>query len=73
MNEVISDGENGFLISIRNPIAMAAALCKVAKLSIAEYQKMTIAARKTIENQHSHQRMIADMESLYESVLKEPS
>lgn len=73
MNEVIIDGENGFLIPIRDVLAMAEALRKVADLSISEYQKMTIAGRKTIENQHSHQRMIADMKSLYESVLNDPS
>lgn len=73
MNEVVSDGANGFLIPIRNPLAMAAALRKVADLSIDEYHKMTIAARKTIENQHTHQRMISDMKSLYEFVLKNPS
>ncbi|HKO76854.1 MAG TPA: glycosyltransferase family 4 protein [Flavobacterium sp.] len=73
MNEVITDGENGFLIPVRSALAMAEALRKVADLSISKYQKMTIAARKTIENQHSHQRMIADMITLYESVLQEPS
>lgn len=73
MNEVIIDGENGFLAPVRNPLAMAEALRKVADLSINEYHKMTIAGRKTIENQHSHQRMIADMKSLYESVLKNRS
>lgn len=73
MNEVITDGENGFLIPVRNALVMAEALRKVADLSINEYQKMTLAARKTIENQHSHQRMITDMKTLYESVLKDPS
>jgi colanic acid/amylovoran biosynthesis glycosyltransferase len=73
MKEVITDGENGFLIPSRDGLAIAEVVCKVADLSINEYQKMTIAARKTVENQHSYQRMIADMKTLYESVLKDPS
>jgi site-specific recombinase XerD len=54
-------------------LAIAESLQKVTALTITEYQKMTISGRKTIENQHSHQRMIADMKSLYEFVLKDPS
>lgn len=73
MNEVITNRENGLLIPIRSALAIAEALRKVADLSITEYQKMTIAAQKTIENQHSYRIMIADMKSLYESVLKDPS
>jgi glycosyltransferase involved in cell wall biosynthesis len=73
MNEVITDGENGFLIPVRNPLALAEALQKVADLTVTEYQKMSLAARKRIEYQHSHQQMIADMVVLYNIVLQQPS
>ncbi|MNF54107.1 Glycogen synthase [compost metagenome] len=73
MKEVVTDGENGFLIPIRNPLAIAEAIQKVGAFTVADYQKMSLSARKTIENQHSHQKMIADMKALYESVLKETS
>ncbi|MNT04819.1 hypothetical protein D3C72_1394120 [compost metagenome] len=52
-------------------MAIAEAIQKVGAFTVADYQKMSLAARKTIENQHSHQKMIADMKVLYESVLKE--
>jgi colanic acid/amylovoran biosynthesis glycosyltransferase len=71
MNEVIVDSENGFLIPIRNPEAIAEALQKVASLSMEDYKKISLAARKTIETQHSYQHMIEDMNTLYATVLNE--
>lgn len=73
MREVITDGENGFLVPVRNPSAIAEALLKVSELSLSEYIKIGMAARNTIENQHSYTKMMADMEALYQNVLEEPS
>ncbi|WP_300565217.1 glycosyltransferase family 4 protein [Flavobacterium sp.] len=73
MNEVIVDGENGFLIPIRNPEIMAETIQKVTALSIPEYQKRSLSALKTIKDQHSYPKMISDMKHLYETVLSEPS
>ncbi|MNG38401.1 hypothetical protein D3C84_1261000 [compost metagenome] len=73
MKEALTDGENGLLIPVRDPLALAEAIQKVAALTVADYQKISCAARKTIEQQHSHAQMIAGMKTLYESVLKEPS
>ncbi|TGD57163.1 glycosyltransferase family 4 protein [Flavobacterium humi] len=70
MSEVITDGENGFLVPVRNPLAIAEALLKVSGLSLHEYQKIAVAARKTVENQHSQAKMMADMEALYQTVLE---
>ncbi|MGH2665089.1 glycosyltransferase family 4 protein [Flavobacterium sp.] len=69
MHEVITDGENGFLVPVRNPAAMAAAIQKVAGLSLTDYHKMCLTARNSIENRHSYPKMIADMEDLYQTVL----
>ena len=69
MREVIEDGLNGFLVPIRNPEAMANALMKVSTLSMEDYLNVIQSGRKTIEQQHSVEKMIADMQSLYGHVL----
>ncbi|REE81985.1 colanic acid/amylovoran biosynthesis glycosyltransferase [Lutibacter oceani] len=70
MNEVIINNENGYLIPIRDPESMASTLFKVSDLSLKNYQNITCAARKTIEKQHSHEKMIHEMNELYLKVLK---
>ncbi|HEX9827181.1 MAG TPA: glycosyltransferase family 4 protein [Flavobacteriaceae bacterium] len=69
MNEVIKDGENGFLVPIRNPMEMALTLQKVARLSLEDHENLTKAARKTVEQQHNIDDAITNMQSLYENVL----
>ncbi|WP_348799492.1 glycosyltransferase family 4 protein [Flavobacterium adhaerens] len=69
MSEVISDGENGFLVPIRNPEAMAATIKRAALLSDESRLAITQRARQTIEKQHNESLMVADMMTLYESVL----
>lgn len=70
INEVIINNENGYLIPIRDPESMANTLFKVSDLSSANYQNITCAARRTIEKQHSHEKMIHEMNELYLKVLK---
>lgn len=69
MDEVITDGENGFLVPVRNPDAMAEALRKVSELSADEYDRMVINARRKIEEQHSLESMVSGMRSLYRNVI----
>ena len=69
MNEVITNNENGFLIPIRDHEAMASALTKVSGMSLESYSKITKPARITVEKQHSHKKMIDDMDTLYQKVL----
>lgn len=71
MNEVITDGKNGFLVHIRNPLQMALALQKVARLSLENYQSITKVARKTVEQQCDIDNTIANMQSLYDNVLND--
>ena len=70
MYEVVSDNENGFLIPIRDAVSMASALQRASNLSIEDYLKITKAARRTIEKQHSQERMIKEMQAFYHKVLK---
>ena len=68
MHEVITDGHNGFIVPVRNPAAMAAALQRVANLSTADYQRLTLAARQTIEERFTEAQMVASMQQLYQSL-----
>lgn len=70
MNEVIIDGENGFLVPVRDHEAIANKLKKVSELPLSTYQQITKAARVTIENQHSYEKMNSGMQTLYQKILK---
>ena len=69
MDEVIRNGENGFLVPIRNPKAIADTIKVISKLSKEEKETITINARSTIENQHRYDNMIFEMKDLYTAVL----
>ena len=69
MNEVVRDNENGFLIPIRDAVSISSALQKVANLPIEDYQKITKEARRTIEKQHTHEKMVMEMQAFYHKVL----
>ncbi len=68
--EVIVSGDNGFIVPVRNPEAIANELVQVSKLSLDEYQKITLCARTTLESQHSDIKMIGDMNELYSAVIQ---
>ncbi len=69
MDEVVSDNENGFLVPIRDAVAISSALQRVSGMSLEEYQKMTKAARITIEKQHALEKMVVEMQAFYQRVL----
>ena len=69
MNEVVLDTKNGFLIPIRDAVSMTSALQRVSNLPIEDYHKITKAARRTIEKQHTQERMVMEMQSFYTKVL----
>jgi colanic acid/amylovoran biosynthesis glycosyltransferase len=70
MGEVIKDGVNGFLVPIRNPEAMAAAIQKIQELSREEKEKIIAAAQETIENRYTTTTMVKGMLGLYNQVLE---
>lgn len=69
MDEVIEDGNNGFIIPIRYPQKMAESILKIAQISIQEKQIIIKKAQATIEAQHRKEKMISDMIALYKNVL----
>lgn len=70
MEELIKDGEEGWVVPTRNPEALAEAVQKFTTLKELKTKEVTVAARKKIEGQHSEGKMIADMIGLYKAVIK---
>ena len=69
MNEVVEDGHNGFMVPIRDPLAIAKKLKEISILNPAETLKITNNAFTTIQKQHNASEMIAGMLALYDQVL----
>ncbi|NHN26173.1 glycosyltransferase family 4 protein [Flavobacterium jejuense] len=69
MQEVVKDGENGYVVPVRSARAIADTILEVRKLTLADYNEMTKKARLTVEKQHSNKKMISDFNSFYDIVL----
>ncbi|WP_026753215.1 glycosyltransferase family 4 protein [Sediminibacter sp. Hel_I_10] len=69
MNEVVVDGENGFLTPIRDFKHMAERLQHISKLSTEEKTKLKRNAIQTITAQHTEPLMISKMMALYADVV----
>lgn len=70
MGEVIINKENGFLVPIRDPDAIAEAIIQVKNLTKESYTHMVTQARTTIEQQHTEKQMVSGMLALYNEVLQ---
>ncbi|WP_417237092.1 MULTISPECIES: glycosyltransferase family 4 protein [Flavobacteriaceae] len=70
MHEVIQDGENGFLIPLRNPEHMARKILDIANISECKKQQIREKALQTIRENYSEIKMVDGMLALYESILK---
>ncbi len=70
MDEVIIDGENGWIFPKRNASELANVIENFRNLPITELHKLRFSARKKVEDQHQTLTMITNMENLYKSVLK---
>lgn len=71
MNEVIENEKNGFIVPVRNPEKMAEAIIKIMSLSEVEKQDIIKEARLTIQQNHTEDKMVAGMISLYETILEQ--
>lgn len=65
MDEVVIDGQNGFVVPIRDSEAIANKIIEISKLSMSEIEIIRQNARKTIENQHNLSIKIKEFEELY--------
>lgn len=68
MEEVVVDGQNGFVVPIRDSNEMAKKIIEISKLSDVQKQKVTSNALATIQKQHSDDLMIERMLELYKSL-----
>ena len=70
MNEVVINGTNGFIVPIRNPKKMADVILEIMQLSEDDKNSIIKAAKITIENNHTESKMVNDMFTFYQNVLK---
>lgn len=68
--ELIEDDINGWLVPRRDPAAMAQAVIRFSQLSEEDILRIRRAARKKVEEQHNEEKMIEEMESLYNLAIK---
>jgi colanic acid/amylovoran biosynthesis glycosyltransferase len=69
MREVVTDGETGFLVPIRNSQALADAVIEIQKLTADARLEIRECARMKIMEQHSEERMVKGMVGLYDGVV----
>jgi len=68
MAELITDSQEGWIVPIRDPKALAAQIKTFISLEEFQIKKVRIAARKKVEQQHSEEKMTSDMIDLYHTI-----
>ena len=71
MNEVIQHKKNGFIVPVRNSQKIADAVMEIVQLSENEKSNIISNAKATINKNHTEDKMITDMISLYKNVLSQ--
>lgn len=66
--ELIEDGEEGWLVPMRDPKAMAEGVMVFSKLHLERIEEVRLASRKKVELHHSEAKMVREMENLYKTV-----
>ncbi len=69
IDEVISDGKNGFIVPIRDSRKMADCILNISHLTKIEISNIEKEAKKTLKKQHLENQMLKDMNSFYQDVL----
>jgi len=60
--------KTGWLVPTRNPEALAEAIIDFTKTPISRIEEIRLAARQKVEQQHSEEMMVLEMEKLYRAV-----
>ncbi|MBQ0788963.1 MAG: glycosyltransferase family 4 protein [Oceanihabitans sp.] len=68
MDEVISDGVNGFIVPIRDSEAIATKIAEIVTIPQAAKEEIREKALHTIKTQHSEDQMVHQMLALYQSI-----
>lgn len=69
MQELINHNKEGWIVSKRNPKAMADAILNFTTRTKKEIETIRFNARSKVEKQHCEQKMITDMENFYNKVV----
>jgi glycosyltransferase involved in cell wall biosynthesis len=69
MGEAIRHGENGLLVPVRNPSAIADAIERLMQMTDLEYNEMTENARHTVENKFNLNRAALEFVTFYGQVI----
>ncbi|MCH8555931.1 MAG: glycosyltransferase family 4 protein [Schleiferiaceae bacterium] len=70
MEEVVVHGETGWIVPIRNVQATAATIKEVMQETPEVRNRILLAARKKVEQQHSEQNMVQGMMQVYRDVMR---
>lgn len=68
MDEVITDGVNGFMVPIRDSEAIATKIAEIVAIPQATKEEIRKKALHTIKTQHSEDQMVDQMLALYQSI-----
>ncbi|QRM87779.1 glycosyltransferase [Lacinutrix sp. WUR7] len=68
MDEVISDGVNGFIVPIRDSEAIATKISEIVAITEVAKEAIRKKALHTIKKQHSENQMVDQMLTLYQSI-----
>jgi glycosyltransferase involved in cell wall biosynthesis len=71
MAEIVLPTETGFLVLNRDVKSMTKALIDVSQLPLANYQQLTSQARTFVEKYHNEDKMVVEMQSLYQNLRPE--
>ncbi|WP_417197788.1 glycosyltransferase family 4 protein [Bizionia sp.] len=71
MDEVVHDGETGFLVPIRDSQAMAAKIIEIANLSETETVRIREHGLEVIKTNHREEQMVQGMIGLYHGLFEE--
>ena len=66
ISELIVNKENGYIVPIRNPLAIAEAIVYTQSLTIENKTNLIEKAKNKVESQHEIKRMIQAFSKLYE-------
>lgn len=69
MTELVEDGQNGLIIPIRNPLAMADRIEQFMAMTSIQIQQLVLAGRQTVEQRFRERRLIDEMLNLYHQTL----
>ncbi|ARN79298.1 colanic acid biosynthesis protein [Nonlabens spongiae] len=68
MKELIESGKEGWIVPVYDINAMAETVTAFAKASPEKIAQIKLAARRKVEHQHNEEKMVTDMNTLYQKI-----